>query len=115
MPYRLTAESGRTVTVESDDVARGEIIAGIDPEGRVVVDWFDARNSEPTHVAGHVMQPFMFGLTLCCQASDKGCEDGVYCRGCYGASDRPDAGAYLYRADDGSFPGLDPIKSLERV
>ena len=29
---------------------------------------------------GHSMT---YGLTLCCEASDKGVEDGVACRACY--------------------------------
>jgi hypothetical protein len=120
MTYTLTTASGRTATVLSDDLARSERIAGLDPEGRIVVDDFDARNPAKQGITytdwngeKRTDPPFMFGLTLCCQASDKGMEDGVFCRACYGTKPDADAGSYLYRADDGSFPDLDPIKGLD--
>jgi hypothetical protein len=98
----ITTTSGRTAALPKDlDLAR---VAGLDPEGRIVVDDFNARNADPTRKGDEA--PFMFGLTLCCNASDKGAEYGVVCRGCYGSDE---VGAYLYRADDGTFPGLDPI------
>lgn len=81
-------------------------VAGLDSEGRIVVDDFAARTSNPLVRAGLTMRPFMFGLTLCCNASDKGVEDGVACRGCYGMEE---IGSYLHKADDGTFPGLDPV------
>jgi hypothetical protein len=99
----IITESGTTRTLPDDlDPSR---VAGLDPEGRIVVDDFDARNAEPTTGSGFTMQPFMFGLTLCCNASDKGVESGIVCRGCH---DDIDVGNYIYRAADGSFPGLDP-------
>jgi hypothetical protein len=109
MTTTLKTASGRTFTLPPGlDPAR---VAGLDEEWRIVVDDFDARNSEPETVtfaggAQHTLHPFMFGLTLCCNASDKGAEGGTVCRGCYG---RRDVGNYIYRAADGSFPGLDPV------
>lgn len=99
----ITAASGRTRELpEHLDPVR---IAGLDPEGRIVVDDFDARNAEPASDQA----PFMFGLTLCCDAYDKGVEDGIVCRGCY---DTRDVGSYLFREPDGTFPELDPITSI---
>lgn len=93
----FTTASGRTATLPKGlDLAR---VAGLDEDGRIVVDDFDARNATTEGA-------FMFGLTLCCNASDKGVEDGVVCRGCYGFNE---TGNYLFRAADGTFPGLDPI------
>ena len=106
MPTTITTESGRTKVLP--DTLELHRVAGLDREGRIVVDDSDARNAEPSVVAGHTIAPFMFGLTLCCNASDKGVESGVVCRGCYGETD---VGNYLYREPDGSFPELDPIAS----
>lgn len=100
----ITTASGRIrMLPEGLDVSR---VAGLDPEGRIVVDDFDARNAEPITGINFTMGPFMFALTLCCNASDKGVEDGVVCRGCYGYDE---IGDYLFRAADGTFPGLDPV------
>ena len=116
--YELTTQSGRTAQVRSDMLARSERIAGLDPEGRIVIDDYDARNPEkkPSVIGGHTLGIFMFGLTLCCQASDKGTESGVCCRACYGTAPGADEGSYLYRNEaDGTFPDLDPIKDLRKV
>lgn len=103
----ITTASGATRALPKQiDPSR---VAGLDADGRIVVDDFDARNASPTTVAGFAQQPFMFGLTLCCDASDTGVEDGVVCRGCYGTAD---VGNYLFRAPDGTFPGLDPVASI---
>lgn len=48
-----------------------DVVKGLTAEGRVVVD---------NH--GH-----LFGLTLCCNAYDKGAEHGVVCRACYSSAD----------------------------
>lgn len=105
MTHMMT-ESGRThelpaPLLRSSPEYPGQLtrhaVAGLDPDGRIVVDQFDARNGKGT---------FLFGLTLCCNATDKGTEHGVVCRGCRTGRD---TGNYLYRAADGSFPGLDPI------
>jgi len=104
MTHILTTKSGRKVTVDSDELAQSGRIVGADPEGRIVVNDFDAFNAPAEH------HPFLFGLTLCCQASDKGVENGIVCRGCYAYDE---TGSYLYREADGSFPGLDPIDTLE--
>lgn len=69
-------------------------VVGIDEEGRVVCDPFDAFHAKPDQ------QAHVFGLTLCCYAYDKGYEDGVYCRGCAG----DDAGMYHFRYRDGTWP-----------
>lgn len=115
MAYLMITESGQEVIVRSDELARSERIAGADVAGRVVVDDFDARNKQPTKIGGYEMTPSMFGLTLCCQASDKGTESGICCRACYGTKPDADEGFYLYRSADGSFPDLDPIRSLEAI
>jgi hypothetical protein len=89
-----------------------ERVVGLDADGRIVVDDFGALNS-PAPTPEHnpfADAPFLFGHTLCCNASDKGVEDGVVCRGCY---DTVDVGSYLYREADGTFPGLDPISHLD--
>lgn len=86
-----------------------EIVKGLDEAGRIVVDNFDAFNApdkEPGALTGH---PFLFGLTLCCNAYDKGMEWGVGCRACYGGKRNADEGNYLFRNPDGTFPGLDPV------
>lgn len=69
----ITCQSGVTRLVKyavSDDTP----VLGLDEDNRVVVD-----------VYGH-----RFGLTLCCDAFDKGSDDTVVCRACYG----PDCGVY---------------------
>lgn len=75
-------------------------VVGLDSEGRIVVDSFGSLTT-----AKPKGDDFLFGLTLCCNAFDKGCEDGVYCRSCYG----DDAGAYHFRSTDGGFPTVDLI------
>jgi hypothetical protein len=92
-----------------------EIVAGLDEEGRIVVDNFDAFHAPyvpwtSKDLETYVSHPFLFGLTLCCDAYDKGMEDGIYCRACYGEKMGDEAGHYLYKAEDGSFPGLDPVE-----
>lgn len=52
-------------------------VVGLDRDGRVVLD----------------MGSHKFGLTLCCNAFDKGTESGVCCRACYGTKGG-DTGAY---------------------
>jgi hypothetical protein len=104
MSITITTESGRTQVLP--DTLDPDRVAGLDFEGRIVVDDFDARNAEPIDLGNAgTLNPFMFGLTLCCNASDKGIEDGVVCRGCYGYED---TGNYIYRDKDGNFPDLDP-------
>lgn len=90
----VTTESGRTRDLP-DHVDPDEVL-GLDPDGRIVIreEW---------------MSDYAFGLTLCCDAFDKGAEYGVVCRACYG----DEAGAYLFRDPDGTFPGLDPITKEE--
>lgn len=81
-------------------------ILGLDEDGRVVVqeDWM---KKEP--------DAYAFGLTLPgpgCEgfAWDKGVEDGVVCRRCYGTHD---VGNYLFFRDEaGNFVGLDPLVEL---
>jgi hypothetical protein len=66
-------ESGATRRLDPDLAKK---VVGLTAEGRVVVkdDFAD----------------YLFGLTLCCNAYDKGYEDGIYCRKCAGE----DAGEY---------------------
>lgn len=68
-------------------------VLGRDPEGRIVVRFY------PHSPDGG----WTFGLTLCCNAVDKGVEDGVVCRGCYGDTD---VGVYSPRVAD-AFLGWD--------
>ena len=92
---QIKTASGRTRRVAPHiDI---DTILGLDLAGRIVVheEW---------------MGEHAFGLTLCCNAYDKGVEDGVVCRGCYGYDE---VGDYLYREVDGTFPGLDPISHLD--
>lgn len=102
--YTIRTVSGRTKTV-SKDFYQPENIVGLDPEGRVVVDNFGTM-AKPYEVHPLLGAPFLFALTLCCNASDKGVEDGVVCRACYSYEE---TGGYLYMRPDGSFPELDPI------
>lgn len=107
--YMLVTESGRSRGVKANTVegVGADNICGLDEDGRIVVDNFGTR--EKPYESGQ----FLFGLTLCHDASDKGVESGIVCRACYGdASNGADVGNYLWRDPDGSFPGLDPIKSL---
>lgn len=109
----ITTKSGRAKAV-SDDMLRekeeypGQLtrdkIVGLDADGRIVVDMFDARHSDRKDA-------YLFGLTLCCNASDKGTESGVVCRGCYGTTD---TGHYIWREQDGSFADVDPIETIVR-
>lgn len=88
-------------------------IVGLDADGRVVVNDFDAfkadRASRPVTYGGitSTESPFLFGLTLCCNASDTGTEDGVVCRACYGTRSPYDEGAYLFMNADRAYD-LDP-------
>lgn len=84
----------------ADDLDR---LHGLDREGRIVVDNYDASGRPHDH-------EFLFGLTLCCNASDKGTEHGVVCRGCYSPGE---VGNYLFATEDGHFPGLDPVIHID--
>lgn len=48
-------------------------VEGLDPDGRIVVRHY------PEEPDGG----WLFALTLCCNASDKGTETGIVCRGCF--------------------------------
>lgn len=98
MSTTIVTESGRTKDLPA--ALNLERVAGLDHDGRIVVDDFDALHGDG---------PFLYALTLCCNASDKGVEDGVVCRGCYGYDE---IGAYLYPTPDRSFPGLDRVKEV---
>lgn len=101
----ITTKGGRTKELpEHMDPAR---VAGLDEDGRIVVDDFGARSySGPAKD-----RPHMFGLTLCCNAYDKGYEDGVYCRRCAGAKPHADVGNYLFPMND-AYPDLDEVESI---
>lgn len=118
MTTTIHTASGRSKTLPEN--LNLERVAGLDEEGRIVVDDHDAQNPTATGITytdwsgeKRTDPPFMFGLTLCCNASDKGTEDGICCRGCYGTEPNADAGNYLHKAEDGSFPGLDPVVRVE--
>jgi hypothetical protein len=91
---QIKTASGRTKRVPAH--VQIDTIVGLDEAGRVVVheEW---------------MGNHAFGLTLCCNAFDKGVEDGVVCRSCYSYEEH---GNYLFQAPDGSWPGLDPMVEL---
>lgn len=93
-------------------------IVGLDADGRIVVNDFDAFNPER---ASRLVEyggitstesPFLFGLTLCCNASDKGTEDGVVCRACYGARAPYDEGSYLFMNTDRTYD-FDPAEFVQ--
>lgn len=90
MSTTITTKSGRT-RVLPEHVDPDEVL-GLDEDGRIVI--------HPEWMGDHA-----FGLTLCCNAYDKGVEDGVVCRNCYGDEN----GNYLFFRDEaGTFLGLDP-------
>lgn len=92
MSVLFTFASGATRELNESLVGR---VIGLDPEGRVIVD--DGLG-------------LTFGLTLCCNAYDKGIEDGVVCRRCYGTSD---IGSYNPEVADAiDSPAPDPTKRL---
>lgn len=90
----LRTVSGRSAVVP--DHVDLETVIGLDEAGRIVVHegW---------------MSDFAFGLTLCCSAFDKGVEDGIVCRACFGQAD---VGNYLPADGAGSFVGLDSTLTL---
>lgn len=91
MTKTITTASGRTRELPAH-VDPGTVI-GLDQAGRIVVleDW---------------MNGYAFGLTLCCDAWDKGAEDGIVCRSCYSSEE---TGHYMFLRNDGTYPGLDPV------
>lgn len=100
----LKTVSGRTKQIEEypqESEYPGQFtqkdVMGLDQEGRIVINPFQERDPD-----------YLFGLTLCCDAFDKGAENGSVCRCCYG----PESGSYLWKEEDGSFPGLDPVESI---
>jgi hypothetical protein len=106
MTTTIITESGATRVLPDD--LDPERVAGLDSEGRIVVDDFGALSGSGNwKTLPGDDKPFLFGLTLCCNASDKGTEYGVVCRGCYSDDD---TGNYLYPDADGTFPGLDPTR-----
>lgn len=96
MSATLITQSGRTKRLP-DHLEQKDVL-GLDAEGRIVVRL-------------DFMTDYAYGLTLCCNAFDKGMEDGVYCRACYGAKS-DDTGAYL-DVVDGKVVGLDPTTWIE--
>ena len=101
----IVTQSGRSREIPAHhDHLDPTRIVGLDPDGRFVVDSFGALKRKLPEAGD-----FLFGLTLCCSASDKGVEDGIVCRGCYRDYD---TGRYLFRAADGGFSGLDPVKEV---
>lgn len=83
-------------TREIADFYEPERVVGLDPEGRILVN--DGGD-------------FLFGLTLCCNASDKGTESGIACRGCYGTEE---TGAYYFEAHYADVADVvaDPLKEI---
>lgn len=70
LPNRLYVFKSGAQRILSKDF-RHEVL-GLDDEGRIVV-----KTTFGT----------IFGLTLCCNAFDKGIDTGVVCRACYGSYD----------------------------
>ena len=103
--FTVTTISGQSREIPANLV---DDVVGLDAEGRIVVDHFGALDA-PKDGA------FLFGLTACCNASDKGIEDGVVCRGCYSYDE---TGSYLFAvlsgAGDWSYPEFDPISADAR-
>jgi hypothetical protein len=94
----ITTRSGRTRALPPH--VDPDTVLGLDGDGRIVVQLEWMRDCD---------EPYAFGLTLCCDAWDKGMEGGVYCRACYGGARNADAGNYLFFTDEGgAFLGLDP-------
>lgn len=89
--HRYTFASGATreLAIYPEDAAE-VIVAGLDHEGRVVVNYYP----------GAPDGGWTFALTKCCNASDKGVEAGVVCRACRGMDGelvngrRADVGVY---------------------
>lgn len=75
--FRLAARA----LVEASEHDLPKRVEGLDAEGRIVLRYL------PDAEAGG----WSFGLTLCCNAADKGTDSGVVCRSCY---DDWDTGAY---------------------
>lgn len=93
----ITTKSGRTATLMAH--VDQSLVLGLDRDGRIVMDSTDDDCG------------FLFALTLCCQAYDKGASDGVVCRSCYGMDD---VGAYLFiDPKSGACPDLDVLVSLQ--
>ena len=102
--FTVTTISGQSREIPANLV---DDVVGLDAEGRVVVDHFGALDA-PKEGA------FLFGLTLCCNAFDKGGENSVYCRGCYSEEE---TGAYLFAWEVGGaweYTELDPISADAR-
>lgn len=100
MTMMLSTTSGRIREIpEHIDLTS---ILGLDSEGRIVIreSWMDS---------------YAFGLTLCCDAYDKGGDDDIYCRACKGAKPNADAGYYHFELRDGSIPNIDPVLIMSRV
>ena len=95
----ITTASGRTKTLPAHVANWSDIkVVGLDPAGRIVVDQFGVLTTDDPKG-----DDFLFALSLCCAAFDKGTEWGVACRSCFG----DEAGDYLFRSH--GFPGLDPV------
>lgn len=106
MSTSIRTASGKTSRVP-DHVDLRKIV-GLDSEGRIVVDDYRAFATPPA-APDSLTRPFLFALSACCAAYDKGGESGVYCRSCYG----DEAGDYLFfRNADGSWLGLDPMVEI---
>lgn len=58
----------KVVSDEFEPVTDYAKVVGLDADGRIVMQ---------------MGEDYTFGLTLCCNAYDKGVEDGVVCRACY--------------------------------
>ncbi len=95
--YTITTVSGRTRVIPDRLIDQ---VVGLDDEGRIVVDTHGYLNDTSNSA-------FLFGLTMCCDAFDKGVEDAVVCRGCYSTDD---TGNYLW-FNGHEFDGLDPISA----
>lgn len=72
MTTTILLASGKTREI-AYDVSDDYPVLGVDADGRVVRD----------------MGGYTFATTLCCDAFDKGMEDGVGCRACYGIDGGP--------------------------
>lgn len=71
------------------------------PEGMASQDVLGWDQAESRWVVASSFGGVPFGLTICCNAYDKGAEDGIVCRRCYGTAD---TGRYYFGWSETAYP-----------